>query len=73
MKNITVCVSDKAYREARVWAAEHDSSLSRIVQYLIETLPGIRRAELAFPMAKTASEQPETASSGTLSTEKTAI
>ncbi|HEY1160835.1 MAG TPA: hypothetical protein VGE83_09410 [Terracidiphilus sp.] len=52
MKNITVTVSDQAYRRARVWAAERDSSLSRIVQYLIETLPGISRAADALPVAK---------------------
>jgi hypothetical protein len=68
MKNITVCVSDKAYREARVWAAAHETSLSRVVQYLIATLPNIKRAALAFPVAKTASEKPQTAPSGTLST-----
>ena len=73
MKNITVCVSDKSYREARIWAAQHDSSLSKVVQYLIETLPGIRRAALAFPLAKTDLERPETAPSGALSTEKTTI
>jgi hypothetical protein len=73
MKNITVSVSDKSYREARVWAAQHDSSLSRVVQYLIETLPGIRRAELAFTVAKTNSERPETALTGPNSTEKTAV
>jgi hypothetical protein len=44
MKNITVTVSDRAYRQARVWAGQHDSSLSRIVQYLISTLPNISRA-----------------------------
>jgi len=60
MKNITVCVTERSYREARVWAAERETSLSRVVQYLIETLPGIRRANLAFPEAKTASEKPET-------------
>ena len=73
MKNITVCVSDKAYREARVWAAARETSLSRVVQYLITTLPGIQRAVLAFPAAKQAPEKPVTASSETLSTEKTAI
>jgi len=60
MKNITVCVTERSYREARIWAAERDTSLSRVVQYLITTLPGIRRANLAFPEAKTTSEKPET-------------
>ena len=38
MKNITVCVTERSYREARVWAAERETSLSRVVQYLITTL-----------------------------------
>jgi hypothetical protein len=50
MRNITVTVSDETYRQARVWAAEHDSSLSRIVAYLLQTLPRIKRAVAAFPI-----------------------
>ena len=73
MRNITVTVSDKAYCEARVWAAERDSSLSRIVQYLIQTLPNIRRAVIAFPVAKTAIQRPETTQIDAFSTEKTAL
>jgi hypothetical protein len=70
MRNITVTVSDKAYREARVWAAERDSSLSRIVAYLIQTLPNIRRAVIAFPVAKTAVIRPETTPNDAFSTPK---
>jgi hypothetical protein len=73
MKNITVCVSDKAYRQARVWAAENDTSLSATVQYLIQRLPRLPVAQNVFPLAKTASKQPETAPPAALSTEKTAI
>ena len=72
MKNITVTVSDKSYREARVWAAAHDSSLSSVVQYLIETLPGISRLQ-AFPIAKPASAAPQTAPPPAISIEKPAI
>jgi hypothetical protein len=54
MKNITVTVSDQSYRQARIWAAQHDTSLSAVVQYLIQTLPGMPRAEAAFPVAKSA-------------------
>ncbi len=68
MKNITVTVSDQSYRQARVWAAQHETSLSSVVQYLIETLPGVKRAALAFPVAKNAPEKPERAPSGMLST-----
>ena len=70
MRNITVTVSDKAYCEARVWAAERDSSLSRIVAYLIQTLPNIRRAVIAFPVAKTAVKTPETTPNDAFSTPK---
>ena len=49
MRNITVTVSDEAYRQARVWAANHDTSVSAVVQYLLTTLPGIARAANAFP------------------------
>jgi hypothetical protein len=62
MKNITVSVSDKAYREARVWAAAHETSLSRVVQHLISTLPNIGRAASAFPPPKPPAEKPESAS-----------
>ncbi len=59
MKNITVTVSDKAYREARVWAAQRDTSLSRVVQYLISTLPNIARVQNSFPVAKPSSSNSE--------------
>lgn len=49
MRNITVTVPDDVYRRARVWAAERDTSLSAVVKYLLETMPGIKRANLAFP------------------------
>jgi hypothetical protein len=31
MKNITVSVSEDVYRAARMWAAEHDTSVSALV------------------------------------------
>jgi hypothetical protein len=35
MKNITVSVSEDVYRAARMWAAEHDTSVSALVgEYL---------------------------------------
>jgi len=58
MRNITVSVSDQAYRRARVWAAERDTSLSRVVQYLIETLPTTSRAAHAFPGPNSPSAKP---------------
>jgi hypothetical protein len=42
MPNITVTVSESSYRDARVWAALHNTSVSAIVQYYIERLPNLR-------------------------------
>lgn len=50
MRNITVTIPDETYRYARVWAAERDTSVSAVVKYLLETLPGRRRPALAFPI-----------------------
>lgn len=72
MKNITVTVSDQAYRNARVWAAQHETSLSRIVQYLISTLPTMARAARAFPVPNSSSSVPETPAPAAPSPEKTA-
>ena len=58
MKNITVAISDEAYRQARVWAAERDVSLSRIVAYLLETLPTHTRAERRFSRPANPSPSP---------------
>ena len=55
MKNITVAVSDRAYHDARVWAARRDTSLSKVVQDFLEGLPKLRSAP-AFPLAPSESE-----------------
>jgi hypothetical protein len=39
MRNITVAVSDKTYAAARIWAATNQTSVSAIVQVLLDTLP----------------------------------
>ncbi len=49
MRNITVTIPDDSYRRARVWAAQRDTSVSAVVRHMLETLPGIARAERAFP------------------------
>jgi hypothetical protein len=51
MYNITVVIGDDCYRRARVWAAQHDTSLSAVVRHLLEALPGITRAAKAFPVS----------------------
>lgn len=48
MKNITVQVSESTYVRARVWAAEHQTSLSAVVAFLLQTLPETRRAAEQF-------------------------
>jgi hypothetical protein len=52
MRNITVTIPDDSYRRARVWAAQRDTSISAVVKYLLETMPGISRANSAFPANK---------------------
>jgi hypothetical protein len=70
MRNITVAVSDQAYRRARVWAAQRDSSISAIVQYCIERLPGLPIANQGFPLPKPATSSPEEPLSNPILTEK---
>jgi hypothetical protein len=41
MKKITVGVSDDAYKEARIWAAAHETSVSAIVQYCLQNLTNL--------------------------------
>jgi hypothetical protein len=50
MRNITVTVSDETYRLARVWAAERDTSVSAVVQFLLQSLKGMPHAGRAFPI-----------------------
>jgi hypothetical protein len=50
MRSITVKISDDPYRDARAWAARRDTSAAA-VQYLLQTLPTVRRAARAFPEA----------------------
>jgi hypothetical protein len=52
MKNITVTISDKGYHAARVWAAEHRTSLSKTVAVILDNLPYIPLAAGAFPAGK---------------------
>ena len=43
-RNITVCVSESTYHQARVWAARHRTSISAAVQFLLENLSDVSRA-----------------------------
>jgi len=51
MRNITVTIPDDCYTRARVWAAQRDTSVSAVVRYILETMPGVPRAVKAFPLA----------------------
>jgi len=44
MKNVTVSITEESYRKARIFAAEHNSSLSAMVEFLLENLPVVSRA-----------------------------
>jgi hypothetical protein len=52
MKNITVCISDNTYRQARIWAARRDTSVSAVITTLFENLPGMARTLCRSPVAK---------------------
>jgi hypothetical protein len=41
MRNIAVAVSDDSYRQARIWAAKNDTSVSAVRDLLLS--PGSRR------------------------------
>jgi hypothetical protein len=41
MKNITVTVTAETYRKARIWAAQRNTSLSKIVQSFLTDLPSL--------------------------------
>ncbi|MGO8751108.1 MAG: hypothetical protein ACLQNE_34615 [Thermoguttaceae bacterium] len=49
MRKITVAIPRDSRRRARLWAAQRDTSIHILVRHLLETLPGIARAERAFP------------------------
>lgn len=57
MKNITVKVTDVAYLRARVWAAEHETSVSAAVTWFLEDLPRHKGAARRFSRENSA--QPE--------------
>jgi hypothetical protein len=50
MKNITVTVNDTACRQARVWAAKRDTSVSAVVTRLLRNLPGLPVAKRPLPL-----------------------
>jgi hypothetical protein len=41
VRNITVCVTPEIYRQARLYAAQHDVTVSAMMAYLLQALPKI--------------------------------
>ena len=64
-KNITVAVSDRAYHDARVWAARHDTSISKVVQDFLETLPTLADPP-TFPLSDWENQAPAAVRTRTL-------
>ena len=50
-KNITITVSTEAYRQARICAAQPDTSVSAVAEYLIQTLPRNLAGSTRLPSA----------------------
>lgn len=49
MKNITVTVHDETYRQARVWAAKENTTVSALVRLFLESLPEHSFSGLGLP------------------------
>ena len=45
MRNITLSIDDQAYHNARLWCAERDISVSRVVAIFLQDLPRIKTAD----------------------------
>ena len=45
LKNITVSVDEETYRQARIAAAERNSSVSRLVREYLRSLAAVREAD----------------------------
>jgi hypothetical protein len=48
MRNITVSIDDQTYHDVRVWCAQRDTSVSRVVRTFLEDLPRLKHAR-RFP------------------------
>jgi hypothetical protein len=63
MPNVTVQVSRETYRNARIWCAQNNTNVSRIVRDILEFLPHMSALRIALyrstnSAAPTAAEQP---------------
>jgi hypothetical protein len=46
MKNITVSLDDELYLAARIWAAQNQTSVSKLVKAFLESIPDEHGSEL---------------------------
>ena len=60
MKNITVKVPESTYIRARVWAAEHQTSVSAVVALLLHTLPESKRDRIFAAQRKASTPDNQT-------------
>jgi hypothetical protein len=49
MRNVTVTVPDKTYREVRAWCAQRDTCISHVVQAFLKDLPRLTQVR-GFPL-----------------------
>jgi hypothetical protein len=49
MKNITVSISDELYLAARIWAAQNETSVSKLVKEFLESISDEHGPEVRFP------------------------
>ena len=59
MPNVTIKLPHQTYRQARIWAAQNDLSLSKAFRLFLEHLPGMSAIKLRAPVpAGVAGAQP---------------
>ena len=46
MPNVTIKLPHQTYRQARIWAAQHDLSISKAFRIFLEQLPGLSAIKL---------------------------
>jgi hypothetical protein len=49
-RNVTISLPEDTYRRARVWAAKRDTTVTAVVCYLVENLPGLPIAREGIPI-----------------------
>lgn len=69
-KNITVVVPFETYRQIRIWAADHNTSISRVVQDFLRQLPELSMKP-APPRRPTASKPAKSAPTAAQNTQNT--